>query len=141
MSEPALENDTGTGSGGDGGTAEPSRLVDTALLGTDQDPAEVLRARVGEVVTGHPGVLRLEPTLLGAVQSLARGGGLDGVQLVTHGRVVDLDVNVATRADHQARATAMELHRQLTALVTQHGWVPGTLEISVLRIDEPVSGG
>jgi hypothetical protein len=137
MSEPALNTGTDTGTGGEPGAAEPSRLVDTALLGTDQDPVEVLRGRVGELVAAHPGVLRLEPTLLGAVQSLARGGGLDGVQLVAHGRVVDLDVNVATRADHQARATALELHRQLTALVTQHGWVPGTLEISVLRIEEP----
>lgn len=137
MSESAFDTQTGAGGLGDAGAAEPSRLVDTALLGTDQDPVEVLRVRVGAVVTDHPGVLRLEPTLLGAVQSLARGGSLDGIQLVTHGRVVDLDVNVATRADHQARATAIELHRQLTALVTQQGWVPGTLEISVLRIEEP----
>ncbi|GAA3553243.1 hypothetical protein GCM10022197_05420 [Microlunatus spumicola] len=137
MSEPAFDTSTDAGGLGGAGAAEPSRLVDTALLGTDQDPVEVLRSRVGQVVSDHPGVLRLEPTLLGAVQSLARGGSLDGIQLVTHGRVVDLDVNVATRADHQARATAIELHRQLTALVTQQGWVPGTLEISVLRIEEP----
>ena len=40
------------------------------------------------------------------------------------------------RADHQARATALDLHEQLSSLLVRHGWTPGTLEISVLRIDE-----
>jgi hypothetical protein len=106
------------------------------------DPAEVLREQVASTVLGHPGVLRLEPTLLGAVRGLARrsGDGVDGVALVLHGRVADLDVNLATRADHQARASVIELQAQLRDLVTRHGFVPGSIEISVLAVEpvEPV---
>lgn len=101
------------------------------------DPAEALRQRLGQLVLSHPGVLRLEPTLLGAVQGLARPTGLDGLRLTTQGRVVDLDVSLATRADRQARASVIELHRQLLDVVVEHGYVPGTVEISVLTIEEP----
>ena len=106
---------------------------------TDADVAETLRQEVARTVLGHPGVLRLEPTLLGAVRGLGRrnGDGQDGVALVQHGRVVDLDVNLATRADHQARASVLELQAQLVELVARHGFVPGNLEISVLAV-EPV---
>lgn len=103
----------------------------------DADPVEELRTLVGRLVLAHPGVVRLEPTLLGAVQGLAHRTSLDGVQLVAHGRVVDLDVNVATRSDHQARAAVVELHRQLLDLVAERGFAVGTVEISVLTIEEP----
>ncbi len=103
-----------------------------------QDAVEVLREQVGELVVAHPGVLRLEPTLLGALHGLGQRSSLDGIQLDVHGRIVDLDVNVATRAGYQARASLIELRRQLAALVTTHGYVPGTLEISVLTIEEPM---
>lgn len=103
------------------------------------DPSETLRQAVASTVLAHPGVLRLEPTLLGTVRGLGRrnGDGQDGVALVLNGRVVDLDVNLATRADHQARASVLALQGQLRDLVTQHGFVPGNVEISVLAI-EPV---
>ena len=106
---------------------------------SEADAAEALRQAVAQTVLDHPGVLRLEPTLLGTVRGLGRrnGDGQDGVALVLHGRVVDLDVNLATRADHQARASVLELQRQLKDLVTGHGFVPGNLEISVLAV-EPV---
>lgn len=109
--------------------------VSPVVVGTVGDPVDALREHVGRLVLAHPGVLRLEPTLLGAVHGLRRGTGLDGVALVTHGRVVDLDVNLATRSSHQARASVLELHDQLVDLVTQHGFVPGTIEISVLAIE------
>lgn len=101
------------------------------------DPADVLRQRLGQLVLAHPGVLRLEPTLLGAVQGLGRPTSLDGLRLTTRGGVVDLDVSVATRADRQARASVLELHQQLVDVVVEHGYVPGTVEISVLTIEEP----
>jgi hypothetical protein len=82
-------------------------------------------------------VLRLEPTLLGAVQGLGRPSSLDGLRLTTRGHVVDLDVNVATRSDRQARASVLELHQQLLDVIVEHGYVPGTVEISVLTIEEP----
>ena len=102
----------------------------------DGDATELLRERAGGLVLAHPGVLRLEPTLLGAVQGLRRRTSLDGLRLTTQGRVVDLDVNVATRADHQARASVLELHTQLLDLVAACGYVPGAIEISVLTIEE-----
>jgi hypothetical protein len=107
---------------------------------TGADPVETLRQAVARTVVAHPGVLRLEPTLLGAVRGLGRrnGDGQDGVALVMNGRVVDLDVNLATRADHQARASVIDLQRRLRDLVTSHGFVPGNLEISVLAV-EPVA--
>lgn len=108
----------------------------TALVRTP-DPADALRERVGQLVLAHPGVLRLEPTLLGAVQGLGRAGTLDGLRLTARGRVVDLDVNVATHADRQARASVAELQHQLRDLLVEQGYVPGTLEISVLTIVEP----
>ncbi|RYZ31909.1 MAG: hypothetical protein EOP01_02365, partial [Propionibacteriaceae bacterium] len=76
-----------------------------------QDAVETLREQVGELVVAHPGVLRLEPTLLGALQGLRQRSSLDGIQLDVHGRVVDLDVNVAIRAGHQARASLIDLRR------------------------------
>ncbi|GAB2576301.1 hypothetical protein [Microlunatus antarcticus] len=104
--------------------------------GTFEDPAEALRVQVAQLVVAHPGVLRMEPTLLGALHSLRQGGSLDGIQLDVHGRVVDLDVNVSTRASHQARASVIELHRMLRELVAAHGFVPGSVEISVLAVEE-----
>lgn len=100
-------------------------------------PADVLRERLGERVLAHPGVLRLEPTLLGAVQGLGRPSALDGLRLTTRGRVVDLDVNVATRSDRQARASVLELQQQLLDVVVEHGYEPGAVEISVLAVEEP----
>ncbi len=108
-----------------------------------EDAVDALRAQVGELVLAHPGVHRLEPTLLGTVQLLGAAQGLarpasilDGVQLTSRGGVVDLDVSVATRSDHQARAAVLELHRQLVDLVAERGFVAGSVEISVLTIEE-----
>lgn len=114
-----------------------ARRVGAIPLSTGDDLVEALRGRVAETARDHPGVARLEPTLSSAVQGLRRGGALDGIQLDVHGRVADLDVNLATRADHQARATALDLHEQLVALVVDHGLVPGTIEISILTVTEP----
>jgi len=105
-----------------------------AVVGAVGDPVDALHEHVGRLVLAHPGILRLEPTLLGAL-GRGRRTGLDGVALSVHGRVVDLDVNVATRNTHQARASLIELHAQLVDLVTRHGFVPGTVEISVLAVD------
>lgn len=119
--------------------AAASALGTVPLVVADarSDPLEVLHEQIGQVVVAHPGVLRLEPTLLGALRGFGERSSLDGIQLVLHGRVIDLDVNVATRSDHQARASVLELHHQLTTLVTAHGYVPGSLEISVLAVEEP----
>lgn len=104
------------------------------VVGAVGDPVDALHQHVARLVLAHPGILRLEPTLLGAL-GRGRRTGLDGVALSVHGRVVDLDVNVATRCTHQARASLIELHAQVVDLVAQHGFVPGTVEISVLAID------
>lgn len=125
--------DAGDGSTSRTGTASLSVVP---APGSFEDPVQALRARVAQLVVAHPGVLRMEPTLHGALHSLRQGGSLDGIQLDVHGRVVDLDVNVSTRASHQARASVIELHRILRELVTAHGFVPGGVEISVLAVEE-----
>ena len=120
------------------GTAERSAATTLAPVPDGHaQPTDVLRERLGERVLAHPGVLRLEPTLLGALQGLSHPSTLDGLRLTTRGRVVDLDVSVATRADRQARASVLELQQQLVALVAEYGFVPGTVEISVLAVEEP----
>ncbi len=117
--------------------SEVPALSGVPALRDGEDPVETLRREVGRVVVGHPGVLRLEPTLLGAVRGLGQGTSLDGIQLAVRGRVVDLDLNIATRAEHQARASALELHRRLVDLAADHGFVVGSVEISVLAVEGP----
>src|SRR4051812_973553 len=86
------------------GAPEVAAALDGAAPAGQEDPVETLRREVGRLVLDHPGVLRLEPTLLGAVQGLRRPSSLDGARLTARGRVVDLDLSLATRSDHQARA-------------------------------------
>ncbi|SEQ32005.1 hypothetical protein [Microlunatus flavus] len=142
MSE--LSQDLTTATGLDPVALEPAAAV--AAPEVPVDPVDALREQVGQTVLAHPGVLRLEPTLLGSVHGLRKRNGVDGVAVATHGRVVDLDVNLATRAERQARASVLELHDQLVDLVARCGFVPGTIEISVLAIEpavetaEPVAG-
>ena len=96
-----------------------------------------LRARVGSTVSVHRGVFRIEPTLLG---SWPGGQGssaspLDGIVLHVRERLVDLEVNISTRADHQAHRTVSELRARLADLIVELGFVCRALTINVLSIE------
>lgn len=100
----------------------------------DTDLAAVLAG----LVEGTPGVLRIEPTLRGAVSAWRHGdddGPASHLHLTSRGRVVDVAVNVALRSDHQARLLAHRLRDRVREELTHRGLVSGDVEISVLVIE------
>ena len=107
-------------------------LVDT------EPPEDLLRRAVAETVLAEPGVLRIEPTLLGAVRAL-RGDQDPGgaVQVTVRAALTDVTVHLAVRADHEARLLAHRVHAAIAEVVTTHGGVPGSIDVSILAI-EPV---
>lgn len=113
---------------------EPVPAMTTEMTTDEED---VLRAMIAQIVTDDSGVLRLEPTLLTTVQGLGRSGSVDGVQLTSHHRIVDIEVNLATHADHQARSTTIDLQAKIIDRITAGGQVAGSVEISVLAIERP----
>lgn len=101
--------------------------------------ASELRARVGSAVSVHRGVFRIEPTLCGSSPPAQKPGAtpLDGIVLHVRERLVDLEVNISTRADHQAHRTVSELRTRLAELVAELGFVCRVLTINVLSIEPP----
>ncbi|SDV03150.1 hypothetical protein SAMN04488544_3752 [Microlunatus sagamiharensis] len=102
--------------------------------------ASELRARVGSTVSVHRGVFRIEPTLRGSWSgapgsSVSAGAPLDGIVLHVRERLVDLEVNISTRADHQAHLTVTELRARLAEVVAELGFVCRALTINVLSIE------
>lgn len=100
--------------------------------------AEELHARVSSAVMGHRGVFRIEPTLLGTLRG---GPGADadpahGIVLDVRERVVDLEVNISTRAGHQALRTVVELRTRLTDLIVELGFACRALSINVLSVED-----
>lgn len=99
---------------------------------------EALADALGGIVTATSGVLRIEPTLRGAVQAWRSGDGdepAQHLQLTVRGTMVDVAVHVAVAADHQARLLAHRLRERLRVHLTDRGLVPGTVEISILVIE------
>jgi len=100
-------------------------------------PASELRARVGSAVSLHDGVFRIEPTLCGSWPAAQASGAtpLDGIVLHVRERLVDLEVNISTRSDHQAHRTVSELRTRLAELIVELGFVCRALTINVLSIE------
>ncbi len=122
---------TPEGAGGTGALREPGDLE-----------LEALADALAGIVTATSGVLRIEPTLRGAVQAWRSGDGDDPaqhLQLTVRGRMVDVAVHVAVTADHQARLLAHRLRERLQVHLTDQGLVPGTVEISILVIEPALS--
>lgn len=106
----------------------------------DVDTEELGNALV-DLVTASTGVLRIEPTLRGAVHAWRSGEGDDPAQhleLTVRGRIVDVGVHLAITADHQARLLAHRLRERLREHLVGRGLEPGTVEISILVIEPSV---
>ena len=103
---------------------------------------EALADALAGIVTATSGVMRIEPTLRGAVQAWRSGDGDDPaqhLQLTVRGTMVDVAVHVAVTADQQARLLAHRLRDRLRVHLTDQGLVPGTVEISILVIEPTLS--
>lgn len=110
-----------------------------AVAGVD---TEELGDTLADLVVTTVGVLRIEPTLRGAVNAWRSGDGDDParhLELTVRGRIVDVGVHVAVAADHQARLLAHRLRERLREHLVGRGLEPGTVEISILVI-EPFAG-
>ena len=110
-------------------------LVDAAEI-------EELGEALADIVTQTSGVLRIEPTLRGAVQAWRSREGDDPAQhleLTVRGRIVDVGVHVAVTTDQQARLLAHRLRERLRAHLTGRGLEPGSVEISILVIEPTTS--
>ena len=103
---------------------------------------EELGVALAELVLASAGVLRIEPTLRGAVHAW-RSGDADEparhLELTARGRIVDVSVHLAVAADHQARLLAHRLRERLRDHLAGRGLEPGTVEISILVI-KPAGG-
>jgi hypothetical protein len=100
-------------------------------------PVEDLREGIVSAVLGHRGVLRLEPTLAGSLQDHggpATGAG-GGVVLTLDDRVVGVEIDISTRAGHQALRTAAQLRAELPGVVGGFGFTCGRVLINVLGVE------
>lgn len=112
--------------------AAPARTV-----GPDAVDGELLARTLTEAVSAVPGVLRIEPTLAGAMRSLVRSGSGPGrlVDVSARGRLVDVSVSIATGSDHQARAVAHQIRSVVLAQVAALDAEIGDLSVCVLSVD------
>lgn len=93
---------------------------------------------ITDAVLAVPGVVRLEPTLSTAGPGvLLHRGPTDGIRLLERAGVVDVDANIATTATCQAREVTHRVQAGLAALLTEHGYIPGSVAVSVLTIEQP----
>lgn len=105
---------------------------DRAAAGT---PDRELRRAIVAGVMEVPGVLRIEPGLLGAIRSWATSAPEQEIGLKIHDAGADVTVNVAILAGHQARQVAHTLRERITEAIEAHGEIPGQVEVSVLSIE------
>lgn len=108
------------------------------LGGVADVDTEELGDALADLVKTTAGVLRIEPTLRGAVNAWRSGDGDDPAQhleLTVRGRIVDVGVHLAVTADHQARLLAHRLRERLREHLVGQGLEPGTVEISILVIE------
>lgn len=145
QSEPSTRSDLFTsGSVANGSAMNGSGATGSATVGlygerhADVDPEQAVKAAIVAAVRDTPGVLGLEPTLSTLIQRVGRTGA-DGLVMTRHGRILDVDLNVSTSSTHQARSTVIGLRARIVDLIAAHGLAPGSVEISVLSIDEPAA--
>lgn len=129
---------TGDAAGVDAvGSTDVARSAGQSVGGGAVDTEELGDA-LADLVLASAGVLRIEPTLRGAVHAWRNGDG-DGpaqhVELTVRGRIVDVGVHLAVAADHQARLLAHRVRERLRENLVGRGLEPGTIEISILVIE------
>lgn len=97
-----------------------------------------MRSALAAEILAAPGVLRIEPTLLGAVRSFGRP--IDPGQflhLFEREARLEVGVHVAVDSARSARDTAHDLHTLVGDVIARHGWRAGTIEIAILTIESP----
>lgn len=102
------------------------------------DQAE-LRQALAETILETPGVLRIEPTLLGLAKTYTGVGDGPGrhLHLRTRQGLADISVNVAVSSAQPARLLAHQLRALITDALVDRGLVPGAVDVGILAI-EPI---
>ncbi len=114
----------------------PDSLVTVEVEAAPRSSHEALLTAIKAAVLAVPGVVRLEPTLsTGGPAVLLRRGPTDGIRLLDRAGVVDVDVDIATAAAWQAREVTHHVQAGLAALLLVHGYVAGSVTVSVLTIE------
>ncbi len=101
-----------------------------------------LTDELADLITATSGVLRIEPTLRGAVHAWRSGDDDEAAQhleVTARGRMVDVSVHLAVSSDQQARLLAHRLRERLQEHLRGRGLEAGTVEISILVIEPAVS--
>jgi len=94
----------------------------------------VLKA-LAEAVLAIPGVVRLEPTLsTTGLGLLLHQDPTDGIRLLIRAGAAEVDINIATRADCQARAVTHQVQADTARLLRAHGYQTSSTAVSVLTI-------
>ncbi len=103
---------------------------------------ELLGRLLTETVTAVPGVLRIEPSLTGAMRALVRAqeAPRSQVELTVRDREVDVSVSIATSADHEARDVAHQVRDAVAGVVRAHDGEIGELAVCVLSVDAVAAG-
>lgn len=96
---------------------------------------EVLLTALADAVLAVPGVARLEPTLSTAGPRVLLGHRhTDGLHVLDRSGMADVDVNLATSSDYQARTVAHEVHRTISEVLAAHGYATGSVAVSILAV-------
>lgn len=101
---------------------------------------QALRRAVAAAALQVPGVLRIEPGLVGAIRSWARSAPEHEIGWRTTDAGTDVTVHVAVLAGHQARQVAHALRERVTETMRAHGVTAGEVEICVLSIETQPAG-
>lgn len=118
-------------------TSTARRAEDRSPRGRRGPVDDVVRRALAAAVLADPGVLRVEPTLATMVRAWsAVPAPEDLVRVTSDGEVVDVVVHLAVRGD-EARLVAHRVRALLRQVLTEHGLVPGTVEVSVLTFEPP----
>jgi uncharacterized alkaline shock family protein YloU len=124
-----------------------SEVTPLAPVGAGQDVVDelALGRAVAEAVVQVPGVLRLEPTLVGAMRSLVASENEPGhlVEVSARNALVDVSLSVATAPAHQARAVAHAVRARVVVALEATGARAGEVSVCVLSVAaaEPTVAG
>lgn len=101
----------------------------------EPDRAVVLAA-LAETVLAVPGVVRLEPTLSTSGPGLLlHRNPTDGIRLLIRTGAAQVDINIATQADCQARTVAHQIQANTTSVLLAHGYPSSSVTVSVLTVE------